>query len=87
MAGYLSTVEHGPGRVREFWSIRERNAWIVDEVVNQGRTLTSVGVEVGLTRERVRQIIRDETGQSRYASIRRELHMRAMWAFGTAPTR
>lgn len=36
----------------------KRNAWIVRQVVDKGRTPTQVAAEVGLTDMRVRQIVK-----------------------------
>ena len=70
MAGYLSTVSHELGRVREFDTMEERNAWIVDQVMKEGRSLVDVGRELALTRERIRQIVMNHTGNGRWTRMR-----------------
>ena len=56
MAGAVSK------EVREFPTRQQRDAWIVEQVVTHSRTLVDVGDELGITRERVRQIVDQETG-------------------------
>ena len=54
---------------RAFPTMQQRNAWIVEQVIDKDRTLTDVARDLGITRERVRQIVDEAFGEDGVASM------------------